>query len=213
MRLSAEAWTLSDGFPAFLPQMLAENRMLFDEVNEDGQFLRMTFMVEQLLSSIKSCGGVYRPLLARVVLCKRAAWIDFEALSGSSSLMLSSTSSACSSKTRCGHSERRRRSCILFIALCCFSLSSLAVHRQEVDAPLPKLRGVEEPCEAFLSHCRSHGIDHEVFSHWWHGQHRRKSFDLQPRFRPIQLFDVYAVTWYKVFTRMEGARVHMEVPL
>ncbi|CAE7192690.1 ZIFL2 [Symbiodinium natans] len=30
------------------------------EVNEDGQFLRMTFMVEQLLSSIKSCGGVYR---------------------------------------------------------------------------------------------------------------------------------------------------------
>ena len=33
------------------------------EVNEDGQFLRMTFMVEQLLSSIKSCGGVYRPTL------------------------------------------------------------------------------------------------------------------------------------------------------
>ena len=48
-------------------------------------------------------------------------------------------------------------------------LESFDVHRQEVDTPLPKLRGVEEPCEAFLSHCRSHGIDHEVFSHWWRG--------------------------------------------
>mmetsp|Transcript_45205 Transcript_45205/g.105396 ORF Transcript_45205/g.105396 Transcript_45205/m.105396 type:complete len:1912 (+) Transcript_45205:101-5836(+) len=33
---------------------------LSSEVNEDSQFLRMTFMVEQLLASIQSCGGVFR---------------------------------------------------------------------------------------------------------------------------------------------------------
>jgi len=74
------------------------------EVNEDGQFLRMTFMVEQLLSSIKSCGGVYRIIFFDAF--KHVFSMQFE--------------------------------------------DSLWAFR-----------------EAFLSHCRSHGIDHEVFPHWY----------------------------------------------
>ena len=37
------------------------NPVVFFQKNpQEGQFLRMTFLVEQLLSSMQSCGGVFR---------------------------------------------------------------------------------------------------------------------------------------------------------
>ena len=34
--------------------------VVFSNKPQEGQFLRMTFLVEQLLSSMQSCGGVFR---------------------------------------------------------------------------------------------------------------------------------------------------------